>query len=177
MMACIAVWLALERLCGGMPRFGTFKIGHFLVGLAGLLAVHHLGAVLGGALGEKPEVAMTRAQSLISEGSLLPVFLGSVILAPLMEEMIFRVFLLQAPQIDRSAGAAMLAITASAAFFSAAHVNYDNLSTSMSVFGVQRTRKACDPVHLANRRYRTCGPQGPIAGPARPHSSAPKVRS
>lgn len=136
LMAAIAAWMTLERFLGGMPRIGTFKSNHFLIGAIGLVLVDYLGMALKVALGEGTEISMARNQTFVTEGLLLQVFLGSVILAPLMEELIFRGFLLRAPNFEKSTGAAMLALFASSALFSATHANYENISSFIAIFGI-----------------------------------------
>ncbi|EMJ4585551.1 CPBP family intramembrane metalloprotease [Pseudomonas aeruginosa] len=136
LMAAIGAWLALDRTWGGMPRLGTFKSNHFLAGVLALVVIDYLGVALKSTLGEGVETSMARDQVFVSTGLLLPVFIGSVILAPLMEELIFRGFLLRAPNMERSTRAAMLAIFASAGIFSVTHFNYVNTSSFVAIFFV-----------------------------------------
>lgn len=136
LMAAVGAWLALERTLGGMPRLGTFKSNHFLVGVLALVVIDYLGVALKSTLGEGAETSMARDQVFVSTGMLLPVFIGSVILAPLMEELIFRGFLLRAPNMERSTRVAMLAIFASAGIFSVTHFNYENTSSFVAIFFV-----------------------------------------
>lgn len=134
LMAAIGAWLALESTLGGMPRLGTFKSNHFLAGILALSVIDILGVGLKSTLGEGVERSMASEQAFVATGMLLPVFIGSVILAPVMEELILRGFLLRVPNMERSTGAAMLAIVVSASIFSVAHINYSNISSFVVIF-------------------------------------------
>lgn len=134
LILAVAAWFTLERLYGGMPRLGVFSGIALKIGLICVMVIPFLGGALSSTLGEGQEASIIHERKLIAGGFVLPLALTTVILAPLMEELIFRGFLLRAPLFERSTISALLAVGVSTFLFTIGHVNYSNIATLSTVF-------------------------------------------
>lgn len=134
LVAALIAWTALESEHGSMPRLGKVDSFHLMVGLAAIVLVHYMQPLLDGVLGSGQEPPRFVDKAMIAAGLGAVVFVSSVVVGPIVEEVIFRGFLFRAPNLDRSVYSTFIVLIITSAIFSAAHINYTQPTTFIIIF-------------------------------------------
>ncbi|KSQ21620.1 CPBP family intramembrane metalloprotease [Pseudomonas aeruginosa] len=134
LVATLLAWTALEWEHGSMPRLGKVHSFHVLIGLAAIVLVNYMQPLLDGVLGSGQEPPRVVDKAMIAAGLGAVVFASSVVVGPIVEEVIFRGFLFRAPNWDRNTLSTLAVLTITSAIFSAAHTNYTQPTTFIIIF-------------------------------------------
>lgn len=132
--ATLIAWTALEWEHGSMPRLGKVDSLHLMVGLAAIVLVNYMQPLLDGLLGSGQEPPRFVDKAMIAAGLGAVVFVSSVVVGPIVEEVIFRGFLFRGPNLDRSIYSTFVVLILTSAIFSAAHTNYTQPTTFIIIF-------------------------------------------